>query len=112
MAIYSYVCGQCGKSEELYFSMSEGAPWTTTCSCGGKLVRDLKADVGRGIVPKENISDALAVHPKQIKEFSEDAKRRGLSVEFLPDGRAKFKSNMEKRRYAKAYGFHNKDDYC
>ena len=33
------------------------------------------------------ISDALAVHPRQIKQVLERNKRHGVNVEYLPDGR-------------------------
>lgn len=59
---------------------------------------------------KPLISDALAVHPSQIPEAIEDAKRKGLGeVDFLKDGRPRFNSRGAFNAYLKAYGFFNKD---
>ncbi len=53
-------------------------------------------------------SDALAVHPSQIAEAVEDARRKGVPTEFLPDGRPVFLSSRHFREYAKRYGFRHK----
>lgn len=53
-------------------------------------------------------SDALAVHPKQVEEACEDAKKKGVPTEFLPDGRPVFTSSRHFRRYARAYGFRHR----
>src|SRR5438132_7662035 len=36
---------------------------------------------------KPIVSDALAVHPRQVREAVEDAKAKGVPTEFQPDGR-------------------------
>ena len=54
-------------------------------------------------------SDALAVHPKQVKEAREDAAKKGVPVEFLPDGRPVFRNRQERKQYMNAYGFFDKD---
>lgn len=56
-------------------------------------------------------SDAMAVHPDQVSEAREDAKRKGVPTEFLPDGRPLFTSSRHFRRYARTYGFRHKG-YC
>lgn len=53
-------------------------------------------------------SDALAVHPSQVEEAREDARKKGVPVEFLPDGRPVFTSSRQFREYAKRYGFRHK----
>ena len=50
-------------------------------------------------------SEALAVHPKQIEEATEDAKQKGVPTEFDPEGRPIFTSSRHFREYAKRYGF-------
>jgi hypothetical protein len=51
------------------------------------------------------ISDTLAVHPNQIKEASDLAKKLGVPTEFLPDGRPIIRSTAHQREYAKKHGF-------
>jgi len=53
-------------------------------------------------------SDALAVHPRQVKEATEDAKKKGVPVDFMPDGRPVFTSRTQRKRYMLAYGFYDK----
>ena len=57
---------------------------------------------------KPLVSDALAVHPRQVKEAREDAARKGLTVEFLKDGRPVFNSRQQRRAYMDAYGFYDR----
>jgi hypothetical protein len=54
------------------------------------------------------ISDALAVHPRQVKEAIADARAKGVPTEFLPDGRPVLSSRSHRKRYLKAYGFHDR----
>lgn len=61
---------------------------------------------GTGLVAwKPLASDALAVHPKQVKEAEQDAKNKGVPVDFMPDGRPVFTSREQRKRYCAAYGF-------
>lgn len=53
-------------------------------------------------------SEALAVHPDQIPEAVEDAKRKDVPTEFDPEGRPIFTSSAHFRKYARAYGFRHK----
>lgn len=54
-------------------------------------------------------SDALAVHPDQVAEFSEDSRKRGVPTDFAPDGRCILTSKAHKDRYMRAYGYHDKN---
>ena len=54
------------------------------------------------------VSDALAVHPRQVEEARELAKRKGVPVEFQPDGRPVFTSSRQFRDYARKHGFVHK----
>jgi hypothetical protein len=54
-------------------------------------------------------SDAMAVHPHQVEEAREDARRKGVEVEFLPDGRPVFTSRAQRRAYLKAYRFFDRN---
>jgi hypothetical protein len=53
-------------------------------------------------------SDGLAVHPSQVKEATEDAKKKGVPTEFMPDGRPVFTSREQRKRYCQMYGFFDK----
>ena len=56
-------------------------------------------------------SDALAVHPDQIAEARESAQKRGVSTDFLPDGRPVFTDPAHRLKYLKRYGFHARNSY-
>lgn len=58
---------------------------------------------------KPNVSEALAVHPLQIPEAMEDARRRGVPVKFDKDGCILFESRRQKADYNRAYGYINHD---
>ncbi len=58
---------------------------------------------------KQKLSDALAVHPRQVKEATESAKMHGVPTDFTRDGRPLIRSRSHQKAYLKAYGFHNKD---
>jgi hypothetical protein len=60
-----------------------------------------------GIKPKE--SDALAVHPLDVPEAIEDAKRKGVPTDFTPDGSPIITSRAHQKAYLRAYGYRNKD---
>lgn len=54
-------------------------------------------------------SVALAVHPSQVKEATEDATAKGVPTDFTEDGRPVFRDRDHRRRYHKAYGFYDRD---
>ena len=66
-------------------------------------------DVSSFVQFKPLASDAMAVHPKQVKEAREDAIKKGVPVDFLEDGRPVFTSRKQRADYLKAYGFHDRD---
>lgn len=92
---------------------------TRTCSIDGKEVTEAEWDAafpprplgdGSGLCScPPNISDGMAVHPRQVGEAAEDARKKGVPTEFLPDGRPVFRSRAHQKAYIKAYGFYNKD---
>jgi hypothetical protein len=55
------------------------------------------------------VSDALAVHPDQVEEATQDAIAKGVPTEFLPDGRPILTSRSHRRDYLRAYGFHDRN---
>lgn len=58
---------------------------------------------------KPVISDALAVHPRQVKEAEQSAAAKGIPTQFLPDGRPILTSRQHRKKYLRAYGFHDRD---
>ncbi len=72
-------------------------------------LRDHSVGAGEGLIGwKPLVSDGLAVHPKQVKEAIEDARKKGVPVDFLPDGRPVFTSREQRKNYMRAYGFFDK----
>lgn len=58
---------------------------------------------------KPKYSDALKVHPKQVKEAMERDKRAGVPTDYLPDGRPIIVSRAHQKRLIKSLGFANRD---
>lgn len=54
--------------------------------------------------PTPQPSDALAVHPKQVKEATEYARSRGVPTDYLPDGRPLVRSCAHQKALAKLSG--------
>lgn len=55
-------------------------------------------------------SEALAVHPDQIPEAIEDARRKGVPVEFdAATGAPVFSCRTQRNAYLKAYGYFDRD---
>lgn len=55
------------------------------------------------------VSSALAVHPDQVAEATADAVKKGVPVEFRPDGRPVFTSTRQRAAYCRAYGFFDRN---
>lgn len=74
--------------------------------CGVKPTRGHKcAWQGKG--QKTYASDALGVHPSQIKEATENLRRHGVMADFAPDGRCIITSPKQFKEVAKASGLFN-----
>jgi hypothetical protein len=71
---------------------------------------DKPIGTGAGLLGwKPLVSDALAVHPNQVKEAIDDARAKGVSVDFKEDGRPVFTSRQQRKEYCKAYGFYDRN---
>lgn len=55
------------------------------------------------------VSDALAVHPRQVQEAMASAAAKGVPTEFLPDGRPILRDRAHRKAYLKAYNFHDRN---
>jgi hypothetical protein len=54
-------------------------------------------------------SVALAVHPDQRGEATDDAAKRGVPTAFTDDGRPVFESREHRKKYMRAYGYYDRD---
>lgn len=54
-------------------------------------------------------SEALAVHPLDIPEAVASARAKGIPTNFDAHGRPIFTSRGHRKRYLKAYGFHDRN---
>lgn len=54
-------------------------------------------------------SDALAVHPVDVKEHERIAKEKGVPTECLPDGRVVLRNRAHRKAYLRSFGFHDRD---
>ena len=54
-------------------------------------------------------STAMAVHPSQLEEAAESAKRKGVPTDFAATGEPIFTSRAHQKKYITAYGYRNKD---
>ncbi len=66
---------------------------------------DLKFKLSSLVGWKPLVSDALAVHPRQIAEARADAAKKGVPTDFMPDGRPILRTRQHRAAYLKAYGF-------
>lgn len=56
------------------------------------------------------LSDAMAVHPKQVDEAEADAKKKGVPTEFEREfGRPIFTSRAHRKAYIAAYSIHDRN---
>lgn len=58
---------------------------------------------------KRQKSVALAVHPSQVQEAIDDARKKGVPTDFTPDGRPVFESRSHRKKYMTAYRFFDRD---
>lgn len=84
-----------------------GQPMSIVLDDGTVATRDLQAEhFGTpdtpGTWPK--LCDASGVNPSQIPEAVEAAKKHGVSIDFHPDGRAKYTSRKNRRDYLRSIG--------
>ena len=56
-------------------------------------------------------SVALAVHSSQVGEAQADSAKKGVPTEFTSGGRPILRDASHRRKYLKAYGFHDRNSY-
>lgn len=108
--VYVYSDPESGRTTEITYKMGE-APKSVTVD-GVEYERDLAAEHAgsrRGCDAWPMRSEAAAVHPDQVREYTEDSVKRGVPTYFTPDGRPEFRSRGHRARYLKAYRLHDRD---
>lgn len=77
---------------------------------GKRLTRDLMADVPGGQTTGWPIySDALGVHPKQIKDQSQRMAALGVPTEFKADGRMVLRDRAHRKQVLRSLGYRDND---
>lgn len=54
------------------------------------------------------VSEALSVHPDQVQEAIDSARRKGVPTEFTKSGAPIFTSREHRKRYCEAYHFYDR----
>lgn len=76
----------------------------------GASFKQLRGDsIWRGAAGKGQPCDALAVNPCQIEKERARYAKRGLQVDFTPDGRPLRKSQKHFKDMCETQGYHNRD---
>ena len=66
--------------------------------------------LGSNVWSRGHRSDALSIHPDQVHEFNEDAKRMGFTgIEWKADGTYVATSKKQHRDWMKLNGYYNRD---
>ena len=96
---------------EIVWTDEHGRPCTppadkpvTDDGCGGPSIRS-ESSRGWPIT-----SESAAVHPKQVAQFEEHCRERGVPTEFRKTGEPVFRSLSHQREHLKIRGMHNRDD--
>ena len=80
---------------------------------GTRAIRHYSANTVGHTRPPGNwprVSEALAVDPSQVPEAIEESRRLGVPTAFDNEGRPVLTGPGHRRKYAKAIGFHPKND--
>lgn len=113
MPTYIYTCESLGKSIEVQASMDD-IPELVERD-GEVFARDIRAEhCGQksGDPWTDHESLALMVHPADIKKNQKEALAKGCGViEFSKEGLPRFRSNSQRRKYLKAYGYVDRASY-
>lgn len=107
MPTYIFTC-DCGKTFDEFCSISERKE-AKRCECGAIAKRDIGAEQRGGQLCGErgfwnHISESMAVHPSEIQQTVEEDRKMGAMADgYLPDGRLKFRSMSQLRKYQQAH---------
>lgn len=111
MPTFCYTNESLGVTLEEVFPFGKEPPKTITRE-GRKFKRDLAAE-WRGQPSQAGewpiLSDAVGVHPSQVKEAEAHAAKHGIPTEFTPDGRAVLRDKHHRKRYCELIGFFDRN---
>jgi hypothetical protein len=109
MPRYRYMCSKYHVTE-LWASRDSRKERVKCRECGAVAHQCPGAQVSRPSTWSEPVlSDALGVHPEQIKQAQEHSVRHGVPTEFTKDGRAILTSRQHRRDYARLLGYRDLD---
>ena len=116
MPFYCYECDKCGHTMDSFHLMRDVPKYLRCEKCGEKMERNIGRQIGkqyRGESPvKGKPSAALGVAPEDVQATIEEDKRIGVSASgWTKGGDPWFDSDVHKRKYMKAHGFHFKNSY-
>jgi putative FmdB family regulatory protein len=112
MPVYEFRCSQCEESWSVMRPMAECKDPAHCPKCAKVGERNFIGEHHgtahhAGNWPMK--SEALGVHPDQIGEAVEQARKLGIPTEFTKDGRPILTSPGHRKRYAEALGFWDKN---
>ena len=111
MPEYVFSC-DCGKTFSEIRNVSQCRRQAKCPRCSSYAERDFAKEHGGYSHRPGNwpaVSESMGVHPSQIGEALELAGKKGVSIEFLPDGRAKFNSARQRKEYCEAFGYFDRN---
>jgi len=111
MPQYCFMCVECDTKVVKTRAIKDRRKPVYCQKCESPCIRDLGAEhkVCKSTTGWPMYSDAMGVHPDQIPEAVESAKRHGVPTDFLPDGRVEWTSPSHRKNYCRAYGVHDKN---
>lgn len=107
-------CYRTARGKRWEWTAPMGAAPKVLLAGGEMALRDIAAEHGNtrsGDAWTNHASLALMVHPGDVPRYVEDARKKGIRVEFNDRGMPLFHSRSEQRKYLKAYDYVNYDDY-
>lgn len=109
MATYCYKCVNC--SNEFSDNVPVEQRNNVKCpKCGKPARRSWASEFGHRSFKPGNwplTSDAMGVHPTQITEAVDQARKAGIPTDFTRDGRPILTSPGHRKRYAEMRGFYD-----
>lgn len=108
MATYCYRCPSC----DTQFEVTVCARWKRCVNCGKRAVRYIAGEHAprrRAGARWPILSDALSVHPKQVKGMRKRVLEAGVPTEIRPDGRPVLRDAKHRKRFCEAFGYYDRN---
>lgn len=117
---YIYTNPDTGERKRLIMSVSEmlrrtkkwdgdaieidGVVWDRCISCEHEKVRSYSKGWPM-------VSESAGTHPDEVPKMMEEARRRGVNLNYTSDGAAIFENSAHRKRAMKALGLHDRQGY-